>query len=55
VAELRVQAVWITPFQRSRQADHGYDVSEYCDVDPLFGDLPVFDEMLRAAHGHRLR
>ncbi|MDQ4021800.1 MAG: alpha-amylase family glycosyl hydrolase [Actinomycetota bacterium] len=55
VAKLGVQAVWITPFQRSPQADHGYDVSDYCDVDPLFGDLPAFDEMLRAAHGHRLQ
>lgn len=55
VAELGVQAVWITPFQRSPQADHGYDVSDYCDVDPLFGDLAAFDEMLQVAHDHRLR
>jgi alpha-glucosidase len=47
VAELGVQAVWITPFQSSPQVDHGYDVSDYCDVDPLFGDLAAFDEMLR--------
>ena len=39
VAGLGVDAVWLTPFQRSPQADHGYDVSDYCDVDPLFGDL----------------
>ncbi len=55
LAELGVQAVWITPFQSSPQVDHGYDVSDYCDVDPLFGDLPAFEEMLRAAHGHRMR
>ncbi|MDQ4091943.1 MAG: glycoside hydrolase family 13 protein [Actinomycetota bacterium] len=55
VAKLGVQAVWITPFQRSPQVDHGYDVSDYRDVDPLFGDLAAFDEMLRVAHAHRLR
>ncbi|MFY9806965.1 MAG: alpha-amylase family glycosyl hydrolase [Pseudonocardiaceae bacterium] len=55
VAKLGIQAVWITPFQRSPQADHGYDVSDYCNVDPLFGDLATFDEMLRCAHGHQLR
>jgi alpha-glucosidase len=55
VAELGVHAVWLTPFQRSPQVDHGYDVSDYCDVDPLFGDLAAFDELLRVAHGHRLR
>ena len=48
-------ATGITPFQRSPQVDHGYDVSDYCDIDPLFGDLAAFDEMLRTAHGHRLR
>jgi alpha-glucosidase len=55
LVELGVQAVWITPFQRSPQADHGYDICDYCDVDPLFGDLPAFEEMLRAAHDQGLR
>lgn len=55
LAELGVQAVWIIPFQRSPQADHGYDICDYCDVDPLFGDLPAFEEMLRTAHGQGLR
>ncbi len=55
VAKLGVQAVWITPFQRSPQVDYGYDVSDYCDVDPLFGDLAALDETLRVAHAHRLR
>ncbi|HEX6403609.1 MAG TPA: alpha-amylase family glycosyl hydrolase, partial [Pseudonocardiaceae bacterium] len=55
LAELGVQAVWISPFQRSPQADHGYDISDYCDVDPLFGNLPAFEEMLRAAHNQALR
>ena len=47
VAGLGVDAVWLTPFQRSPQADHGYDVSDYCDVDPLFGDLAAFDAWWR--------
>ncbi len=55
VARLGVEAIWTTPFQRSPQADHGYDVSDYCDVDPLFGDLRSFDAMLRAAHDLGLR
>ncbi|GAA0495335.1 hypothetical protein Ade02nite_18840 [Paractinoplanes deccanensis] len=55
VAGLGVDAIWLTPFQRSPQADHGYDVSDYCDVDPLFGDLAAFDRLLAAAHALGLR
>ena len=55
VAALGVDAVWLTPFQRSPQADHGYDVSDYCDVDPLFGDLAALDRMLERAHALGLR
>ena len=50
LAELGVDAIWLTPFYRSPQADHGYDVSDYRDVDPMFGDLADFDTMLRRAH-----
>ena len=52
---LGVDAVWLSPFQRSPQRDAGYDVSDYCDVDPLFGTLDDFDAMLEAAHGLGLR
>jgi alpha-glucosidase len=55
VAGLGVDAVWLTPFQRSPQADHGYDVSDYCDVDPLFGDLAGFDALVARAHELGLR
>lgn len=48
--ELGVDAVWLSPFYRSPQKDAGYDVSDYCDVDPLFGTLADFDEMLAEAH-----
>ncbi|MCU1441657.1 MAG: hypothetical protein JWP85_2654 [Rhodoglobus sp.] len=50
LAELGVDAVWLSPFFRSPQKDAGYDVSDYCDVDPLFGTLEDFDRMLAAAH-----
>ena len=47
--ELGVDAVWLSPFYRSPQKDAGYDVSDYVAVDPLFGDLSDFDEMLAKA------
>src|SRR5687767_436176 len=52
---LGAQALWLTPFQPSPQADHGYDVSDYCDVDPLFGDLGDFDALVARAHELGLR
>nr|WP_296064434.1 alpha-amylase family glycosyl hydrolase [uncultured Actinoplanes sp.] len=55
IAGLGADAIWLTPFQRSPQADHGYDVSDYRDVDPLFGDLAAFDTMLATAHRLGLR
>ncbi|GAA2589306.1 glycoside hydrolase family 13 protein [Winogradskya consettensis] len=55
VAGLGVGAIWLTPFQRSPQADHGYDVSDYTDVDPLFGDLAAFDALVARAHELGLR
>lgn len=50
LADLGVDAVWLSPFYRSPQADAGYDVADYRDVDPLFGTLADFDEMLERAH-----
>ena len=55
LAKLGVDAVWLTPFYPSPQADHGYDVADYCDVAPVFGDLAAFDRLLTEAHGHGLR
>ena len=50
LAELGVDAVWLSPFYPSPQADAGYDVADYRDVDPLFGSLADFDALLRRAH-----
>ena len=52
---LGVDALWLTPFFRSPMVDHGYDVSDPRDVDPLFGDLDTFDRLLADAHRHGLR
>ncbi len=52
---LGVDAVWLSPFYRSPMADFGYDVSDFCDVDPLFGDLADFDRIVTEAHARGLR
>jgi alpha-glucosidase len=53
--ELGVDALWLSPIFPSPQADFGYDVADYCGVDPLFGDLEAFDRLLAAAHRRGLR
>ena len=55
LAELGVDAVWLSPFMTSPQKDAGYDVANYCDVDPLFGSLKDFDDLLNTAHNLGLR
>jgi alpha-glucosidase len=55
VADLGADAVWLTPFFTSPMADHGYDVADYCDVDPLFGSLADLDALLAEAHRLGLR
>jgi alpha-glucosidase len=52
---LGVDAIWLSPFYRSPMADFGYDVADYCDVDPLFGTLADFDRLVAAAHAHDIR
>ena len=50
IASLGVDAIWVSPFFKSPMADMGYDVSDYRDVDPMFGTLADFDAMLERAH-----
>jgi alpha-glucosidase len=52
---LGVDCIWLSPFFKSPMKDYGYDVSDYCDVDPLFGDLETFDRMLSEAHERGIR
>ena len=51
IASLGVDAIWISPFFTSPMKDFGYDVSDYCDVDPMFGSLADFDAVVETAHG----
>ena len=55
LASLGIDAIWLSPFMRSPQKDAGYDVSDYTDVDPLFGTLEDFDAMVSAAHAAGIR
>ncbi|MFE6964527.1 glycoside hydrolase family 13 protein [Agromyces sp. NPDC057679] len=55
LAELGIDAIWLSPFFTSPQKDAGYDVADYCDVDPLFGTLTDFDAMVEEAHARGIR
>ncbi|MBB6135254.1 alpha-glucosidase [Massilia aurea] len=55
IASLGVDIVWLSPFFKSPMADFGYDIEDYCDVDPLFGDLADFDRMVAKAHSLGLK
>jgi alpha-glucosidase len=55
VASLGVDAIWLSPFFTSPMKDFGYDISDYCDVDPIFGTLADFDRLLARAHELGLR
>lgn len=55
IASLGVDGIWMTPFQPSPQVDQGYDVTDYCGVDPLFGTMEQFESLLAQAHGLGLR
>ena len=50
ITSLGVDAIWISPFFMSPIKDFGYDVSDYCDVDPIFGTFADFDAVVETAH-----
>ena len=55
IASLGVDAIWLSPFFTSPMHDFGYDVADYCDVDPIFGTLADFDALVAAAHARGLK
>ena len=55
IADLGVDALWVSPFYRSPMKDFGYDVSDYRAVDPIFGTLDDFNRLVEGAHGLGLR
>ncbi|HXE09177.1 MAG TPA: alpha-amylase family glycosyl hydrolase [Acidobacteriaceae bacterium] len=55
LVELGVDAIWISPIYPSPMADFGYDVADYCRIDPLFGTMSDFDLLLEEAHSRGLR
>ncbi|MBD8529758.1 MULTISPECIES: alpha-glucosidase family protein [unclassified Massilia] len=55
IASLGVNIVWLSPYFKSPMKDFGYDISDYCDVDPLFGTLADFDAMIAKAHALGLK
>ncbi|MBB3945561.1 alpha-glucosidase [Rhizobium skierniewicense] len=55
IASLGVDGIWLSPFFTSPMADMGYDVSDYCNVDPMFGTLADFDALIAEAHRLELK
>ncbi|MFS2023371.1 alpha-amylase family glycosyl hydrolase [Massilia sp. CT11-137] len=55
IASLGVDIVWLSPFFKSPMKDFGYDIADYCDVDPLFGTLLDFDALVAKAHSLGLK
>ena len=53
--DLGVDAIWLSPIFPSPQRDFGYDISNYTNIDPIFGTLQDFDRLLAAAHEHGLK
>jgi oligo-1,6-glucosidase len=53
--DLGVDVVWLSPIYRSPQADNGYDISDYRDIDPLFGTLEEFDALLEEMHARGIK
>src|SRR6188768_3192428 len=55
LAHLGVDVLWLSPVYRSPMDDNGYDISDYRDVDPLFGTLAELDELIEALHARGIR
>ena len=55
VANLGVDAIWLSPIFPSPMADFGYDVADYCGIEPMFGNLATFDQLIAAVHARGLK
>ncbi len=55
LVELGIDAIWISPIFPSPMKDFGYDISDYTDIHPMFGDMAAFDRLLEAAHRRKIR
>src|SRR6201993_846848 len=55
LVDLGIDAVWVSPIYPSPMADFGYDVSDYKDIDPIFGSLDEFDSLVTEAHRRGIR
>ncbi|GAB2618679.1 glucohydrolase [Paractinoplanes abujensis] len=55
LAELGVDVIWLSPIYPSPQDDNGYDISDYQDIEPVFGTLEIFDELLAGVHARGMK
>ena len=55
LGDLGIDAIWLSPIFPSPMADFGYDVADYCGIDPIFGDLAAFDRLAVAIHARGLK
>ncbi len=55
LADLGIDALWLSPVFASPQVDHGYDISDYRDIDPLFGSIEDMDELIATAHSYGIK
>jgi oligo-1,6-glucosidase/alpha-glucosidase len=55
IAALGIDAIWLSPIFPSPMADFGYDVADYCGIEPVFGDMAAFDRLLAAVHARGLK
>jgi len=55
LVDLGIDTIWLSPIYRSPMVDFGYDVTDHCDVDPLFGTLDDFDRLIGEVHARGMR
>ena len=52
---LGIDAIWLSPVCKSPQDDNGYDISDYCDIDPMFGSMADMEHLIQEAEKHHIR